>query len=137
MLSSQILRQHFFYFTLLFLVLPKIQGDYCSKHDCTPKTYQVKISRNVNLKENNEPLTIETESEMVNKCWKYTWLGPIADKTNQTTTCDRSPEFDDVPCFSPIVWTNGTNKFNEPNLDELWQACKVGQTIQGTVRKNS
>ena len=32
------------------------------------------------------------ETELVNKCWKYTWKGPVNDNTNQSTSCDTSPD---------------------------------------------
>ena len=38
------------------------------------------------------------------------------------------------PCFEPIVWTNGTNKDNQPDLADLQEKCKQGQTIQHKVK---
>ena len=110
-----------------------VTSDYCSKHDCSPKTYQVKYT---SLKEalNDEALE---ESELENKCFQYTWLGAVNDKTNTTTACDISPDTEHVPCFEPIVWTNGTYKFNEPNLSDLRTKCLQGQTVQNTVGKSS
>ena len=69
----------------------------------------------------------ESESE-VKKCWRYTWMGPVTETTNQTSNC---LDFQDEesgqtrPCFEPLVWTvNDDNGDNEPNLDELEAACK-------------
>ena len=75
-----------------------------------------------------------TERELENKCWKYTWMGPVNDNTNRSTSCDNSPENENTPCFEPIVWTNGTNKFNQPDLADLNEKCKQGQTIQHKVK---
>ena len=36
--------------------------------------------------------------------------------------------------FLPIVWTNGTNKANQPDLADLQTKCKQGQTIEHKVK---
>ena len=74
-----------------------------------------------------------SEMAMENRCWQYTWLGPVDDKTNKTTACDTSPEYEHIPCFEPIVWTNGTYSHNMPDLSDLWTKCLQGQSVQNTV----
>ena len=68
-----------------------------------------------------------------NKCWKYTWMGPRNEKTNTTQGCYTTPENEHQPCYEPLVWTNGTNKHNQPNLTELWDKCLQGGTESHTV----
>ena len=48
-----------------------------------------------------EPYVVD-ETELENKCWKYTWMGPVNDNTNKSTVCDNSPDFESIPCFEPI-----------------------------------
>jgi len=68
-----------------------------------------------------------SESE-VKQCYRYTWMGPVTETTNQTSNC---LDFQDEeagqtrPCFEPLVWTfNDDNGDNEPNLEELEAVCQ-------------
>merc|ERR550539_306547 len=67
---------------------------------------------------------ISAESE-VKKCYRYTWLGPVTETTNQTSNCkDFEDEEQQRPCFEPLVWTfNDESGNNEPDLGELEAAC--------------
>jgi len=108
-------------------------SDYCSINDCSPRTFLVQMSSpSVSINGDVESLekSVIDETELVNKCWKYSWKGPVNDNTNKSTSCDTSPDSETHPCFEPIVWTNGTNKDNQPDLADLQEKCKQGQTIQ-------
>lgn len=109
-----------------------VKSDYCLKNDCSPRTFEVKIKKSKNF-DYTETLQEVEENELKDRCWQFTWLGPIDDRTNKTTSCDTSPENANVPCFEPIVWTNGTYKMNQPNTTDLAEKCKAGQTLQNTV----
>ena len=68
-----------------------------------------------------------SESE-VKKCYRYTWMGPVTETTNQTSNC---LDFQDGesgptrPCFEPLVWTvNDEFGDHEPDLEELEAVCK-------------
>ena len=66
---------------------------------------------------------ISAESE-VKKCYRYTWMGPVTETTNQTSNCNDFEDDDDRPCFEPLVWTfNDEAGNNEPDLGELEAAC--------------
>ena len=52
-------------------------ADFCTKNDCTPKAFQVKISKNSEY--SYKPIEYR-ETEASNQCWRYTWLGPVNDK---------------------------------------------------------
>lgn len=123
-------RQHFVIFSAFCISLSL--SDYCSKHDCSPRTYKVKKSQREYY-----PLLVEDEEEDVvnNQCWQYTWLGAVDETTNKTSSCSKSPEFEDIPCFEPIVWTNGTNKHNQPDLSDLEKKCEDGLSVQNTVKR--
>ena len=52
-------------------------------------------------------------------------MGPDDGNVNTTQDC----EYDianDIPCFEPLVWTTGPNRFNGPDPEELEQACANG-----------
>ena len=58
------------------------------------------------------------------KCYRYTWMGPVTETTNQTSNCNDFEDDDDRPCFEPLVWTfNDESGNNEPDLGELEAAC--------------
>lgn len=128
---------HSFLALLLVLFIKSLTlADYCSINDCSPKTYEVHVARpRVASNDPFQDLIVigEKEVESDNKCWKYTWLGAISDTTNETTSCDSSPDAADIPCFAPIVWTNGTNKFNQPNLTDLREQCEQGHSLENLV----
>ena len=66
---------------------------------------------------------ISAESE-VKKCYRYTWMGPVTETTNQTENCNDFEDDETRPCFEPLVWTfNDEFGNNEPDLGELEEAC--------------
>ena len=66
---------------------------------------------------------VSAESE-VKRCYRYTWLGPVTETTNQTENCNDFEDDETRPCFEPLVWTvNDEFGNNEPNLGELEAAC--------------
>lgn len=70
----------------------------------SPRSFIVKMSSDFKAGGNIEALEpyVVDETELENKCWKYTWMGPVNDNTNQSTVCDNSPDFESIPCFEPI-----------------------------------
>ena len=70
----------------------------------SPRTFVVKMSSDFKAGGNIEALEpyVVDETELENKCWKYTWMGPVNDNTNKSTVCDNSPDFESIPCFEPI-----------------------------------
>ena len=46
-------------------------ADYCTKNDCSPKTYMVKVNSDPRY-EQVRPL--EGEEAIGNQCWQYTWV---------------------------------------------------------------
>ena len=55
-------------------------------------------------------------------------------KTNTTDQgCSSAPDQASIPCFEPIVWTNGTYKNNQPDLNDLEHKCAMGQTLEHTI----
>ena len=74
---------------------------------------------------------------MIKRCWQYTWRGPVNERTNTTGQgCSNEANQKHVPCFEPIVWTNGTNKHNQPNLDDLKEKCENGDTLDNKVSRH-
>ena len=52
-------------------------------------------------------------------------MGPDDGNVNTTQNC----EYDianDIPCFEPLVWTTGPNRFNGPDPEELEELCANG-----------
>ena len=76
---------------------------------------------------------IQEEELLENKCWKYTWMGPENEKTNKSQPCPQGEDYEDQPCFPPLVWTSGPNKHNQPNTTELLEKCSQGQAEGHTV----
>ena len=70
----------------------------------SPRSFHVRYSSDFKAGGNIESLDpyVVDETELENKCWKYTWMGPVNDNTNTTQVCDNSPDFDSIPCFEPI-----------------------------------
>ena len=110
-------------------------SDYCSVHSCSPRTFEVKVSKPALSYLAQAPLEVIEENEMSNKCWQYTWLGPVSDNDTitDTTRCENTLDAS-LPCFGPIVWTDGPYKHNQPDLEELKEKCLSGDTIDETVR---
>ena len=74
---------------------------------------------------------------LIKRCWQYTWRGPVNERTNTTGQgCSNEANQKHVPCFEPIVWTNGTNKHNQPNLDDLKEKCENGDTLDNKVSRH-
>jgi hypothetical protein len=125
-------------FGLVLLIISTVLvsgDDHCSAkggHPCNSRTFRVKTSSSINTRE-LAPLELYEEEEVEDVCWRYTWLGAEDENTNRTTNCDTSPEFDSVPCFEPIVWTDGIYKQNQPNKTDLEEKCKSGN-LQNKVR---
>jgi hypothetical protein len=70
--------------------------------------------------------------ETVIHCYHYTWMGPVGDVTNVTESCG-TRELYGVPCFEPLVWTDGQYKANGPNTTQIENKCAQGQTVDGKV----
>ena len=64
------------------------------------------------------------------QCYKFTWVGAVNGKVNDTN-CNAITRHKDVPCYSPLVWTDGTNSHNQPDIDAIVNQCKTGQTVSG------
>merc|ERR1719414_2712460 len=57
-------------------------------------------------------------------------MGPDDGNVNTTQNC----EYDianDIPCFEPLVWTTGPNRFNGPDPEELEELCANGGAVDG------
>ena len=61
----------------------------------SPRTFLVQMS-SPSVSTNGDVESLEKsvidETELVNKCWEYTWKGPVNDNTNKSTSCDTSPD---------------------------------------------
>ena len=66
-------------------------------------------------------------------------MGPDDGNVNTTQNC----EYDianDIPCFEPLVWTTGPNRFNGPDPEELEELCANGgvrQSLYWLTHQNS
>ena len=73
------------------------QNSFNNKFLCysSPRTFLVQMSSpSVSINGDVESLekSVIDETELVNKCWKYSWKGPVNDNTNKSTSCDTSPD---------------------------------------------
>ncbi len=74
---------------------------------------------------------------MTNECYEFTWLGPVEDNINNTRSCDdlvlSNPSLVTLPCFEPLVFTQGEYRLEGPNLTEIEQQCKAAETTDGSL----
>jgi len=61
-----------------------------------------------------------------NDCWQFTWVGPVDESVQtQPRTCnDIAPE--DI-CNEPLIFTNGTNPNNQPDMTQVAAMCGGSQ----------
>lgn len=88
--------------------------------------YKVTYARDDAGNPNRVPLIKE---EIPVQCYQFTWLGPW-DATNNTENCNYADAMD-IPCFEPIVFTEGEYDHNGPDLEALEQSCAEGGTLNG------
>jgi hypothetical protein len=70
----------------------------------------------------------------VRRCIQYSWVGVVTDETNQTQSCASRLAMG-IPCYEPLVWTEGENRFNGPDPEELLEACQNGEAQDGKERQ--
>lgn len=82
------------------------------------------------MTEEDENGNVAAVEPMDTECYQFTWLGPEEDDLNNTRSCDFLVA-QDIPCFEPLVWTKGPNRFNGPNLTQIETKCASQDTVDG------
>ena len=79
------------------------------------------------LHRTNNPDGSSTVFPEPQRCYEYTWKGPVNDKFNETdqSTCG-SLNQKGMPCFHPFVWTYGEYQDNQPLPEVIAKECETG-----------
>lgn len=105
----------------------------CNSIYLCSQCYAVHLQRAIDPETGEEISRVEVEKH----CYEFTWLGPEDEETvNITSSCDdiaATAEYAGLPCFEPLVWTTGEDRFNGPNLTQIEQQCESSETIDGTA----